>query len=98
MSVSATVIGSARPSAIRRPTTLPPGPTTGPPRLPGRTSPRKVGGLERRRITEGQWGAVIAGAHERDAQVSIDSDEPDRMRAAGVVDQAQARAAVDDAG
>src|SRR5256714_267402 len=42
MSVRATVMGKARPLPIKMPTTLPPGPTIGPPRLAGRSSTRRV--------------------------------------------------------
>src|SRR2546423_498110 len=42
MSVRATVMGKARPLPIKMPTTLPPGPTIGPPRLAGRSSARRV--------------------------------------------------------
>src|ERR1700719_88232 len=49
MSVSATVIGKTRPLPVKIPTTLPPGPTTGPPRLPGRISTRKASCVSLRR-------------------------------------------------
>src|SRR6266480_1628655 len=64
MSLAARLMGKAFPVAMRTPITLPPGPTRGPPRFPGRSSVRciRTAGVEGRRFATFGLASRTAGS------------------------------------